>query len=65
MLFDHVIKILSLFRESTSRSNIMSSHVDDYLILPKVFLESDQFGDRRPVVQIDTGSLELGLDYMT
>jgi len=32
--------------------------VDDYLILPKMFLESDQFGNPRPVGQIDTGSLE-------
>ena len=38
--------------------------VDDYLILPKVFLESDQFGDPRPVGQIDTGSREYGLDYL-
>jgi len=32
--------------------------VDKYLILPKVFLETDYLGDRRTVRQIDTGRLE-------
>jgi len=32
--------------------------VDDSLILPNMFLESDQFRDPRPVGHIDTGSLE-------
>jgi len=32
--------------------------VDDYIILPNVFLESDQFVNTIPVGQIDTGSLD-------
>jgi len=62
MSFDLVVKYIESFRGVylsfehyifTAQNSVV-----DYLILPKVFVESDQFGDPRPVGQIDTGSLE-------
>ena len=39
--------------------------IDNYLVLPKVFLESDQFRNPRTVRQIDPDCLEQGLNYRT
>jgi len=62
MLFDLVIKYVESFYGVylSFEHYIVTAHpvIYDYLILAKVFLESDQFGNPRPVRQIDTGSLE-------
>jgi len=60
--FDLVVKYIESFR-GVYRSFehyvfTAKTAVDDYLILPKVFLESDQFEDPRPVGQVDIGSIE-------
>jgi len=62
MSFDRDVKYIESFRGVylSFEHYVFTAHtaVDDYLILPKVFLESDQFGDPRSVGQIDTGSVE-------
>ena len=62
ILFDLVLKYIESFRSVylSFEHYIFTAQtaVDDYLILPKVFLETDQFGNPRPVGQIDTGNLE-------
>ena len=39
--------------------------IDNWLVLPKVFLETDQFRNTCTVRQIDRDCLEQGLDYRT
>jgi len=62
MSFDFVVKYIESFRGVylSFKHYVFTAQttVDDYLLLPKVFLESDQFGKLRPVGHIDTGSLE-------
>jgi len=62
MSFDSIVKYIESFRGVylSFEHYVFTAQtaVDDYLILPKVFLESDQFGDPRPVRQIDTDSIE-------
>jgi len=53
MFFDLVVKYIESFREVylSFEHYIFTAQtaVDDYLILPNVLKESDQFGDPRPV----------------
>ena len=62
ILFDLVVKYIESFRGVylSFEHYIFTPQtaVEEYPTLPKVFLESHQFGNRRPVGQIVTGSLE-------
>jgi len=62
MSFDIIVKYIGFFRGVYLSFEhyifTTQSAIDHYLIRPKVFLESDKFGNPRLVGQIDTGSLE-------
>jgi len=62
MSFDLVVKYIECFRgvylSFEHYSFTAQTAVHDYFVLPKIFLESDLFGDPLPVRQIDAGSLE-------